>query len=327
MSETVFILLILGLTFGLSFVFSGMEAGVLALSRLRILQQVRAGNPSAAVLQKLLDQPEDFLWTILIGNTVANFVFVSLALMEIEALLGGHPPLVLGALLAVVFVMYVFGELFPKTLFRRYPNRLSLLLARPFQVVATALWPLVRATAWMAQALARWTGGRRFTGDVLGHRGALEQAMSDTAAGLGDDERTLVTRVVELQKLTVSALTTPLDKTATLTRETPVRELLRRCREEDLARIVVLEKTGGRVLGVVSLHNTIYRPDLNEDQPVGALVQSALYLPETMRLERALHRLRQTGERLAVVQDRARRDVGIITLESILGRLFGDVTL
>ena len=52
-----------------------------------------------------------------------------------------------------------------------------------------------------------------------------------------------------------------------------------------------------------------------------------LYLPETMRLERALHRLRQTGERLAVVQDRTRRDVGIITLESILGRLFGDVRL
>jgi putative hemolysin len=323
----VFILLILGLTFGLSFVFSGMEAGVLALSRLRILQQVRAGNPAAAALQKLLDRPEDFLWTILTGNTLANFVFVSLALVGIERALGGHPVLVLGALLAVVFVLYVFGDLFPKTLFRRYPNRLSLLLARPFQVVAAALWPLVRVTAWMAQALVRWTGGRRFTGDVFGDRGALEQAMADTAAGLGDDERALVTRVVELQKLTVGALTVPLNKVATLARETPVREMLRRCREDDLARMVVLEKPGGRVLGVASLHNTIYRADLNEDQPVGAFVQSALYLPETMRLERALHRLRQTGERLAVVQDRTRRDVGIITLESILGRLFGDVRL
>lgn len=327
MNETVFILLILGLTFGLSFVFSGMEAGVLALSRLRILQQVRAGNPAAAALQKLLDRPEDFLWTILTGNTLANFVFVSLALVGIERALGGRPVLVLGALMAVVFVLYVFGDLFPKTLFRRYPNRLSLLLARPFQVVAAALWPLVRVTAWMAQALVRWTGGRRFTGDVFGDRGALEQAMADTAAGLGDDERALVTRVVELQKLTVGALTVPLNKVATLARETPVREMLRRCREDDLARMVVLEKPGGRVLGVASLHNTIYRADLNEDQPVGAFVQSALYLPETMRLERALHRLRQTGERLAVVQDRTRRDVGIITLESILGRLFGDVRL
>ncbi len=327
MNEAVFILLLLGLTFVLSFVFSGMEAGVLALSRLRILQQVRAGNPAAKVLQDLLDRPENFLWTILIGNTLANFVFVSLALVGIEEWLGGHPPLVLGTLLLVVFILYVLGDLFPKTLFRRYPNRLTLLLARPFQAVAVALWPLVSATAWMAKALVRWTGGRRFTGDMFGDRGALEQAMTDTAAGLGDDERALVTRVVELQKLTVGALTMPLDKVATLLRDTPVREMLRRCREDDLARMVVLEKPGGRVLGVASLHNTIYRTGLNEDQPVGAFVQSALYLPETMRLERALHRLRQTGERLAVVQDRARRDVGIITLEAILGRLFGDVRL
>lgn len=327
MSGTVFILFVLGLTFALSFVFSGMEAGVLALSRLRILQQVRAGNPAAKVLQKLLDRPEDFLWTILIGNTLANFVFVSLALVEIENVLGGRPGLVLGALLAVVFILYVFGDLFPKTLFRRYPNRLSLLLARPFQMVAAALWPLVRVMAWIARALARWTGSRRFTGDVFGDRSALEQAMTDTAAGLGDDERALVTRVVELQKLTVAALTVPLAKVATLSRDTPVKEMLRRCREEDIARMVVLDPAAGRVLGVASLHNTLYRADLNEEQPVGAFVQSALYLPETLRLERALHRLRQTGERLAVVQDRTRRDVGIITLESILGRLFGDVRL
>ncbi len=327
MNEAVFLLLVLGLSFGLSFIFSGMEAGVLALSRLRILQQVRAGNPAARVLQNLLDQPEDFLWTLLIGNTLANFVFVSVALLGLESALGGHSLLVLTGLVAVVFVLYVFGDLLPKTLFRRHPNRLTLLLARPFRAVAVALWPLVTLTAWAAKALVRWTGGRRFTGDMFGDRAALEQAMTDTAAGLGDDERALVTRVVEMQKLTVGALTVPLDKAPTIVRDRPVSELLRRCRDEDLGRLVVLDQPGGRVLGIASLRNTLYRTDLEDDRSVGAFVQSALYLPETMRLERALHRLRQTGERIAVVQDRARREVGIITLEAILGRLFGEVRL
>src|SRR5216117_2909761 len=56
-----------------SFLLSGMEAGVFALSRLRVRQQMRAGRRSARVLHDFLDHPENFLWTILVGNTVANF--------------------------------------------------------------------------------------------------------------------------------------------------------------------------------------------------------------------------------------------------------------
>jgi len=59
----------------LSFVMSGMEAGVFALSRLRIRQHMRSGRRSAEVLHKYLEHPENFLWTILVGNTVPTFSF------------------------------------------------------------------------------------------------------------------------------------------------------------------------------------------------------------------------------------------------------------
>ena len=58
----------------LTFVLSGMEAGVFALSRLRIRQQMRAGRPSARVLHHFLENPENFLWTILVGNTLSNLL-------------------------------------------------------------------------------------------------------------------------------------------------------------------------------------------------------------------------------------------------------------
>src|SRR5207302_9820640 len=59
-----------------SFLLSGMEAGVFALSRLRVRQQMRAGRGSAKVLHDFLENPENFLWTILVGNTVANFLIL-----------------------------------------------------------------------------------------------------------------------------------------------------------------------------------------------------------------------------------------------------------
>ena len=76
MGNEAFIWALFGFCLALSFFLSGMEAGVFALSRLRIRQQMRAGLPSAKVLYNYLENPENFLWTILVGNTVANLLIL-----------------------------------------------------------------------------------------------------------------------------------------------------------------------------------------------------------------------------------------------------------
>src|SRR5205823_13124174 len=74
----------------LSFLLSGMEAGVFALSRLRVRQQMRAGRRSAKVLHDFLENPENFLWTILVGNTVANFFILGWLVNVLHQGLGRH---------------------------------------------------------------------------------------------------------------------------------------------------------------------------------------------------------------------------------------------
>src|SRR5215471_7317983 len=90
MGGIVAIWILFGFCLVLSFVLSGMEAGVFALSRLRIRQRMRAGRPSAKVLHNLLENPENFLWTILVGNTLANFVILGWLIVLMEEALGGH---------------------------------------------------------------------------------------------------------------------------------------------------------------------------------------------------------------------------------------------
>ena len=128
----------------LSFVLSGMEAGVFALSRLRIRQQMRAGRPSAKVLHDYLENPENFLWTILVGNTVANFVILGWLVAMLHEASGRRTGC--GSwwcFRSVVFLFYALFDLLPKMLFRTYPNRLCLLLARPFRLIHLVLRPLV----------------------------------------------------------------------------------------------------------------------------------------------------------------------------------------
>ncbi|PYX63127.1 MAG: hypothetical protein DMG78_32180, partial [Acidobacteria bacterium] len=143
MEGNVIIWLVFAGCLSVSFVLSGMEAGVFTLSRLRIRQQMRAGRASAKVLHDYLENPENFLWTILVGNTVANFLILGWIIVVLHQALGTYRLWFALVYVGVVFFFYAFFDLLPKMLFRTYPNRLCVLLARPFRVIHFALRPLV----------------------------------------------------------------------------------------------------------------------------------------------------------------------------------------
>src|SRR5256885_16355439 len=113
---------VLALSFALSFFMSGMEAGVFALSRLRIRQLMRAGKLRAKVLHGYLERPEDFLWTILVGNTLANFVAGSLAGVAPAPRLCCRPPLVWGIFFVGGFFFFPALRAFPQKAFCCVPH-------------------------------------------------------------------------------------------------------------------------------------------------------------------------------------------------------------
>src|SRR5262252_6041398 len=130
-----------------------MEAGVFALSRIRIRQQMRAGRISARVLHGYLENPENFLWTILVGNTVANFFILGWLIQVLHRALAAQRVWFVILFSVAVYLFYVFFDLLPKMLFRMYPNRLCLMLARPFRLIHLVLRPLVWTVESVSSAL------------------------------------------------------------------------------------------------------------------------------------------------------------------------------
>jgi len=312
-----------------SFVLSGMEAGVFALSRLRIRQQMRAGQASAKVLHEYLENPENFLWTILVGNTVANFLILGWLVVELHAALGNSRVLFVVVFSVTVFLFYAFFDLLPKMLFRLYPNRLCVLLARPFRFLHLILRPLVALVETFSGMLLRWRGGKVFTGHLFGNREELRLVMQESAQALTSEERAMINRVLDLQTLTVRQAMKPLDQAVAITAQTPVSAALSLCRERGLTRLPVWGSRGGgqRIIGLLALNTMIYQAALDISKPVGDFVKPALFLNEDLRLEVALRRLQRSGQRLAIVLSRERRELGILTLQDVLKVLFGEVSL
>src|ERR1041385_7993746 len=312
-----------------AFLLSGMEAGVFALSRLRIRQQMRAGNPRAQALHGYLEHPEHFLWTILVGNTLASVVAVAIVVAGWHEWLGGQPALFLLALLVSLVLFYTLCELLPKMLFRQFPNRLCLFMALPFGAVHFAMRPLVALMARLANGLLRWSGGRTFTGHLFGTRDELRIVMQESAQGFTTEERTMINRVLDLQNRTVGQITVPLEKVVMVPEQTTVKDLLALGHARGFSRLPVWRMEGSRqrIAGLVNLKSLLYRAEVDPNKTARDFLKPALYLDSEMRLEVALRQMQRSGQRLAIVLGRYRVEIGVLALPDILKVIFGEVTL
>src|SRR5881394_4046296 len=111
METTLLSSLMIAACLALSFLLSGMEAGVFALSRLRIRQQMRAGRGSAALLHDFLEHPENFPWTILVGNTLVNFLVLGWIVALLHRWFAGQVFIFAVLVGVTVFVFYALFDL------------------------------------------------------------------------------------------------------------------------------------------------------------------------------------------------------------------------
>ncbi len=321
--------LILAACLGPSFLLSGMEAGVFALNRLRVRRLARGGNPSAKLLHGFLENPERFLWTIVVGNTLSNFLILGWLVVELQPLFLGHPAWAIAVFAAAVFLFYALFDLLPKMLFRAWPNQLCLSAANLFRPIHFVLGPLVLTVEDVSKAVLRWTGGRTLPGRLFGNREEMLAVMQESGQVLTTDERAMVNRVLGLQNITVRQIATPLAQTVTIQTRMPIAGALALARERKLSRLPVWETRDGRpcIAGLLRLGPLLYHDDLDLQEPAAAHMTPALFLGEDTRLEVALRRMQRAGERLAIVLARDGRELGVVSLEDILKLMFGEVKL
>ena len=321
--------LFLAACLALSFLLSGMEAGVFALNRLRVRHLARAGRPSAKLLHDFLEHPENFLWTILVGNTLANFIILGWVVAKLHDQFPGRYLLITGLFTAIVFLFYALFDLLPKMLFRAHPNQFCLSAARIFRPVHFVLRPLVAVVETTAAGVLRWTGGHAFTGRPFGNREEMRAVMQESAQAFTTGERAMINRVLDLQNFTVRQIAMPLDQAVTVETQTPIGDALVLARERKFSRLPVRETRAGerRIAGLLLLGPLLFRDDLDLQKPAAAHMTPALFLDEDTRLEVALRRMQRAGERLAIVLGRDRHESGVVTLEDILKVMFGEVKL
>lgn len=308
----------------IAFILSGMEAGLFSLSRWRIRHQMRAGNRRARVLHRYLENPDEFLWTILVGNTVAGVIAVSLMVLFFYDSLNRWPALLIAALAGSVLLYYATFELLPKTIFRAFPNRLCMFMAAPFGLLQFLFKPLVSVLIAVVGNFPKGSGGARIFGHVFSNREEMRWVMQESAPGLTPEERVMINRVLDLENISVGQIALPLRKLVTVAANTPIGEVLKLGKETGYTRLPVRGRDD-RIAGIVSLRVILREPKLDESKTAGDYMTPALVFDSQTRLESALRQMQRMSQHLAIVSGPDKRELSAVGLQDILRVIFGDV--
>jgi putative hemolysin len=330
---------ILFLLFVLNGIFAMAELAVVSSRRERLQLLADSGNAGARVAMELGQEPSNLLSTVQIGITLIGILagaFGGATLTtELARLLASLP--VVGAyseLIALIFVVaaitfgsVVVGELVPKQLALRNPERIAATLARPMHTLSRLTRPVVRLLNLTTAGILRLLGVRgdgttatvseeeiRMLLEQGAASGVIEAAERDMVDGIfrfGDRQlRSLMTPRTEVVWLDVNA------------DEGAIRETVLRSGH---SRFPLCNGTIDRVIGVVLARDLL--AETWSDQPIDlrALARPPLFLPDTMPAPRALERFKQTGIHTALLVDEFGGIDGLVTIIDMMEAIVGDM--
>lgn len=300
---------------------------------------MESGRSSARAVAALRDAPERFLATVQIGVTVigataAAFGGTAIAsriaplLAQIPWLAPYAERIAIGIMVALVsFLSLVLGELVPKSLALRAPERYALLAGRPLLGLSWLTRPAVRFLTGASNAVLAPFGDRttfteaRLSADELSQ--LVEEATRTGALDAKAGE--IASRAIEFAGLRAADVMVPRGRIVALPRGASEEELKRVLLEEGHARIPVYDRTLDEIVGYLVAREALALVWEKSLFVLDDLVRPALFVPETAPAAQVLRDLQERQSHLAMVVDEHGGIAGLVTLEDLVEELVGEI--
>lgn len=318
-------------------VFAMSEAAIIASRKARLQQMVERGDRRAAAALALAEEPNRFLSAVQIGITLIGIlagVFggatvagqLADALRQVPALAGIADPLSYGiVVLITTYLSLIIGELVPKRLALRSPERIAMLIAIPMRTLATITSPVVTVLGKSSDAVL-WLSGINESSDPPVTEDEITTMIEQgvEAGVFYASEHEMVEGVFKLADRRVRHIMTPRHEIAWLDINAPVEETRERIIESGWTRFPVCEDALDHVIGIVSARDLLARALRGESFDLRAVMYEPLFVPETMLAGDALQLFKSTGRQMALVLGEYGGVEGVIATRDLVEKIVGD---
>ena len=325
--------------------FVAAEFSIVTVRKTRIDQMIAEGHRGAKAVRRAVTAPDRYIAATQLGITMASLglgwmaepALASIfepALTALPAYLAAataHSIAVAIAFALITAAEIVFGELAPKWVALERPEATAIWLVRPLELFMRVFWPFIRLVHGTAQGVVK----------MLGLRGAEHRAgvhseeelkmlvtASQEAGVLEEQEEQMLHRVFGFADLTAGQVMIPRTELIAIAADTPLRKLLRKIGQGEPTRLPVYRDDLDHVIGmlhVVDLVKALAAADADADVNAGALAREVLTVPITLGADDLLAQMRRRKAREALVIDEHGGTAGLVTFESLMERIIGEI--
>jgi Mg2+/Co2+ transporter CorB len=314
----------------LSAFFSGSETALTAASRPRMHQLESKGDKRAKLVNRLREDQDHMIGTILLGNNLVNILASAMATSVLISLFGETG--VVYATLAMTLLVLIFGEILPKTYAFRNAEKLACTIAPTFRVLVRVLAPIMSAIQFVIRGALRLFGVRmdndsEWSATVEELRGAIE--LHRGSGAMARHERAMLHSILDLTDVDVEMVMQHRREIFMIDASLPTSKIVEEALDSPFTRIPLWRETPDNIVGVMHAKAMLrevhaHTGDLDA-LDLDKIVTPPWFIPETTTLFEQLQAFRRRREHFALVVDEYGALMGVVTLEDILEEIVGDI--
>jgi len=303
---------------GASFFFALAETAMFSLSKWQVAQLAEKNSRAGKIVSQLLERPQDLQAMLALGNTFANAAILAAALrMVFDA--GWAFGLTMLVMAAGVLLV---GEVLPKTLAVRQPERWAVRVAWSLLIFRRITKPFYRAAQWTNAAILKRAAASSTPPAAVTeaeYQELLELAWQQGT--LEESEREIILQIISLDRRTARDMMRPRAGMVAISDEATVEEMLAAARKYKHRRIPIYDETPDTIVGILNTRPLLLDPKID----LAEAIEFPSFVPESMNLLLLFRALQKQQRGLAIVLDEFGSTVGLVTMEDILGGIVGKI--
>src|SRR5262245_12031187 len=315
---------------------------IVTVRKTRVDQLIAEGNWRAHAVRRAVSDPDGYIAATQLGITMASIglgwigepalasvIEPSLAILpDLLAATTDHTIAVAISFAIITALHIVLGELAPKTIALERSESTALWVVKPTEIFMKAFWPFIRLLNGAGRAVVNLIGLRSRGGHAMVHSEEELKMLvtaSQEAGVLEETEEQMLHRVFGFADLTAGQVMVPRTELVGIPAATPVREVVSLVANLRETRFPVYRNDLDDVVGMLHVNDVLRSLTPDSNAAAASVAREALTVPESLGAGDLLAEMRRRRVGEALVIDEYGGTAGLVTFESLMERIVGDV--